>query len=215
MTEREGRVAEKREYPRSRVRAANAWLAAALGLLFSVHLLLGAVLVLWPGMPSSLAWVLWVGAAGVAVHVALSAATTYTMFTDEERPASARKRAHQKLKWLTGVLLLAAVGLHQLTLSGVVGAGETAAPYSLVEGSSVLAGAASTLASGELAGLFGAAAMIAAGALLAVHLCTGAKSLTRDLDLPAAARTPIKAASIACAALAAVLVLYAALRILA
>ncbi|MGN0077784.1 MAG: hypothetical protein ACI36V_03260 [Coriobacteriales bacterium] len=200
MADCEGRRAGKREYPRSRVRAANAWLAAGLGLLFCVHLLLGALLVLWPGMPSSLAWVVWIGAAAAAVHVALSAATTYTMFTDKERPASARKRAHQKLKWLTGVLLLAAVGLHQLTLSGVIGAGEAAAPYGLP--------------SSDFAVLLGAAAMIAAGALLAVHLCTGVKSLTRDLDLPGAARTPIKAASIACAALAAALVLYAALRAL-
>lgn len=172
---------ERGEYARSPVRVANGWLAAALSLLFCVHVVLGALLMLLPAMPSRLVWVVWIGAGAAAVHVALSAATTYTMFTDTVRPASPRKRSHQKLKWLTGVLLAAAVAAHQLSLGMLAPVpAQAAAPLSCL-------------------------AMACAAVLLSVHLCTGVKSLTRDIGLPAAARTPFKAVTIACTALAAAL----------
>ena len=172
---------QQREYKHSPVRVANGWLAAALSLLFCAHVVLGAVLMLWPGMPTRLVWVVWVGAAAAAVHVALSAATTYTMFTDTTRPASQRKRSHQKLKWLTGALLAAAVAAHQLSLNMLAPVpASAAAPLSCL-------------------------AMASAAIFLTIHLCTGVKSLTRDIGLSATARTSFKAVTIACTALAAAL----------
>lgn len=177
----------RREYAHSPVRVANGWLAAALSLLFCVHVVLGALLMLWPGMPSRFVWVVWVGAAAAAVHVALSAATTYTMFTDTVRPASERKRSHQKLKWLTGALLAAAVVAHQLSLGLLAPVpAQAAAPLSCL-------------------------AMVAAAVFLSIHLCTGVKSLTRDISLPPAARTPFKAVTITCTALAAALLVLSCL----
>ena len=40
--------------------------------------------------------------------------TTYLMFTDEARPPSSRKRAHQWLKWATGGALALVAAFHAL-----------------------------------------------------------------------------------------------------
>lgn len=162
---------------RSLARAVNGWAAACLGLLFTAHVLLGAALQLAPEMPSSLVWAVWAGVGVAIVHIVLSARTTYTMFKDTERPASSKKKAHQKLKWMTGVLLAAAVVVHQFTLNA---------------------------ASADSWGLL---AMVFAAAMLSVHLCTGVKSLTRDMNIPSAARTPIKLFSIVCFCIACALLI--------
>ncbi|MGN0073427.1 MAG: hypothetical protein ACI36W_06520 [Coriobacteriales bacterium] len=178
---------ERRKHPRSPLRVANAWVAVVISLLFCVHLLLGAVFMLWPEMPTHFVWVVWLGVGTAALHVLMSAATTYTMFTDAVRPASQRKKSHQKLKWLTGTLLAAAVAAHQLSL-GVLD------PATAQDAEPVLC-----------------LLMACAAVCLCVHLCTGVKSLTRDIGLPAAARTPFKVVAIGCASASAALLLLSCL----
>lgn len=48
----------------------------------------------------------------VAVHIALSVATTVLMWNDTVRPPSEKKKRHQVLKWVTGAALLAVLCVH-------------------------------------------------------------------------------------------------------
>ncbi len=48
----------------------------------------------------------------VAVHIALSVATTVLMWNDSVRPPSEKKKRHQVLKWVTGAVVLAVLCVH-------------------------------------------------------------------------------------------------------
>ncbi|MGN0060628.1 MAG: hypothetical protein ACI362_09125 [Coriobacteriales bacterium] len=48
----------------------------------------------------------------VAVHIALSVATTVLMWNDTVRPPSEKKKRHQVLKWVTGTVVLAVLCVH-------------------------------------------------------------------------------------------------------
>lgn len=104
----------------STVRRVNAVLAAALAVFFFGHALLGAASQSVPALighaaPTALI-VCFAGIAGV--HIAASILTTYFMFTDTVRPPSAKKRAHQWLKWASGAFLAAVAAGHALCPEG-------------------------------------------------------------------------------------------------
>lgn len=48
----------------------------------------------------------------VAVHIALSVATTVLMWNNTVRPPSEKKKRHQVLKWVTGAVMLAVLCVH-------------------------------------------------------------------------------------------------------
>ncbi|MBQ6453011.1 MAG: hypothetical protein IJJ14_01480 [Coriobacteriales bacterium] len=104
------------QVPRSKLRTIGAWVALSITLLFLAHACLGTLRQFWPNMPSSLEWLVWVGVGLIGLHVIIAAGTTYTMWTDTERPPSQRKRQHQIKKWVTGGILLLAIVFHQLWL---------------------------------------------------------------------------------------------------
>ena len=89
-------------------------------LLFLAHACLGTLKQFWPGMPSSLEWLVWVGVAVIGLHVLIVAGTTYEMWTDTVRPISDRKKQHQIKKWVTGGILLLAIVFHQVWLASGV-----------------------------------------------------------------------------------------------
>lgn len=161
---------EDEHRPHTRARVANAVAACFIMLLFLVHACLGTLKLYWPDMPSSLEFIVWFGVAVIVVHVILSIATTYEMWTDTVRPPSERKKRHQILKWVTGVLLACAIVVHQLCVAQLL-------PSSVVD---VLA----------------LPTLIVTAVLLCWHLFVGAKSLTRDLNLRGAFRTPLRVAVI-------------------
>ena len=101
---------------RSPSRVANAWAALILVVIFCAHALLGALKQLVPGLPSALAWVVWVGVGAIVVHLILSGITTYDMWTDRKRPASPRKKRHQYLKWISGAAVLVCAAAHMLVV---------------------------------------------------------------------------------------------------
>lgn len=50
-------------------------------------------------------WAVWIGVGIIAVHVALSVGTTRQMLCDRSRPPSAKKKAHQLKKWVSGIAI--------------------------------------------------------------------------------------------------------------
>ncbi len=101
-------------------RRVNAVLAALLTVFFFGHAVLGAAsqsasVLADTAAPAILIW----SFAGIAcLHAAVSVLTTYLMFTDEVRPPSSRKRAHQWLKWATGGVLVLVAAFHALSPAG-------------------------------------------------------------------------------------------------
>lgn len=66
-------------------------------------------------VPTILIW----SFAGIAcLHAAANVLTTYLMLTDEARPPSPRKRAHQWLKWATGGALALVAAFYALCPAG-------------------------------------------------------------------------------------------------
>ena len=159
--------------PKDPYRRVNALLAAVITLFFLIHGALGCLLLLFPGFPHEWAVIVWIGAALVGLHVVLSVITTLRMLTDTERPPSQRKKRHQVLKWVTGIVLLVCVILHLVLFRG------QEPPIDSLQ-----------------ANLVAAILMILLVVSLGVHICTGIKSLTRDLDLPKAIRTPLRLATV-------------------
>ncbi len=101
-------------------RRLNAVLAALLTAFFFGHAVLGAAsqstsVLADAVVPTILIW----SFAGIAcLHAAASVLTTYLMLTDEARPPSPRKRAHQWLKWATGGALALVAAFHALCPAG-------------------------------------------------------------------------------------------------
>lgn len=162
----------------------NAVVAAVVAVFFLVHALLGGLEGVLP-LPPAPSWIIWGAAALAAFHVAASVLTSYQQLNDLERPPSARKKRHLALKWATGGFVLIAASLH-VGLIGAYGPGAAQVAVS------------------------GAVAAVALVALLAVHVCVGAKSLLVDLGLDKGRMGSVRAATIALAALAAVLVVVGA-----
>ena len=106
----------------TRVRRANAWVAAALTLFFFAHEGLGAMTG-YGAAPSRWAMLIWAAACLSGLHVVFSILTTIRMATDDERPPSARKLRHQVLKWVTGIVLVLFVILHVIYPFGASGIG--------------------------------------------------------------------------------------------
>jgi len=152
--------------PHTPARVFNAVAAGIIMLLFLVHACLGTLKLYWPEMPSNLEFIVWFGVAIIAVHVIASIVTTYEMWTDTVRPPSDRKKRHQILKWVTGILLLVSIVIHQLCVSELL-------PPAAVD-------------------VLTLPALIVTAILLCWHLFVGAKSLTRDLNLKSAFRTPLR-----------------------
>ncbi len=147
----------------SRVRKVNAIIAAVLSFFFFLHATLGIAHEQF-GMSDALAFLAWFGVAAVVGHVALCIATSRYMLSDQVRPPSEKKKKHLALKWASGGVLLALVGVH-LAAGGASGAG----------GSIIL--------------LLATVALLIA---LAAHIYIGMKSLTRDLDMSKRARAPLR-----------------------
>lgn len=143
-------------HKRTPQRIVNAWLALFLCVLFAAHALLGSIHQANPAFAGRLIWVVWIGVGVVVLHIIMSGVTTYDMWTDTERPASAKKKRHQWLKWITGGLVLACAAAHMYV---------TLAPGAVPNAVFVLR----TLL------------MIALAGLLAWHIFTSAKSLLKDL----------------------------------
>ena len=154
---------------RSPVRVANGIAAAAITLLFTGHAFLGELSLVFP-VPETLKPLVFAGLAAMGLHVILSLATTYVMYTDKERPASKRKKRHQWQKWLTGTAVLLAAGAHMVVMGTP---------------------AASLRANGQVG--IALALMATTAVLLCVHICTGVKSLTHDLGLSPEWRLPLRA----------------------
>ena len=166
--------------PPNPVRRANAIVIAVLLVFFLAHAILGAF-ALATGWRGSLEGIVWVGVAIIGVHIVLSAATTFHMFTDTKRPASANKRRHQVLKWITGVVFAAFVCEH-------------------------MGGQSIDLANPSVASI-AITVLLLAG--LCWHVYTGTKSFTRDLRLPRSVRTPFRIVVIALSALLALALIFA------
>ncbi|MDO5117535.1 MAG: hypothetical protein Q4D34_03520 [Eggerthellaceae bacterium] len=157
---------EDERRPHTRARVVNAVAACFIMLLFLVHACLGTLKLYWPDMPSSLEFIVWFGVAVIVFHVIASIVTTYEMWTDTVRPPSDRKKRHQVLKWVTGVLLACSIVVHQLCVAQLL-------PPAAVDTLTL-------------------PALIVTAILLCWHLFVGAKSLTRDLNLRGALRTPLR-----------------------
>lgn|GEM_PF-4477619 len=82
---------------------------------FSAHAVMGA-LFCWGAVSGEASWVVWVGVCIAVLHVALSIGTTRHMLHDEVRPPSAKKKAHQLKKWISGVLVGVVCAAHVLTI---------------------------------------------------------------------------------------------------
>lgn len=139
----------------SKTRLVNGVLSTIIVVFFAAHGILGSVSAIAP-FDSGLSWAIWIGMACVALHVVVSIATSFQQLTDADYPPSARKKRHLALKWVTGILLLAAVGAHVFCIHTY--------------------GAAATQASAT-----GALATIAVAATFAIHACVGGKSLLTDI----------------------------------
>ena len=144
--------------PRKRTpqRILNAWLALFLCLLFAAHALLGSIKMAEPTFAGNFVWVVWIGVGVVVFHIIMSGVTTYDMWTDKERPASAKKKRHQWLKWITGGLILVCAAAHVIL---------TQVPHTLPITSSVVQHVLMILLAGALGW----------------HIFTSAKSLLKDL----------------------------------
>ena len=137
-------------------RFVNGVISAFIVVFFLVHGVLGTAELAF-GIPSSLAWLVWVGIALVGVHVVVSIVTSRQQLTDADRPPSPRKKRHLALKWATGILLASVVCVHVLVMR--FGAGTLPIEVVLKVVTVVLSGA------------------------LALHVCVGAKSVLKDLNI--------------------------------
>ncbi|MDO4501764.1 MAG: hypothetical protein Q4D06_01140 [Coriobacteriia bacterium] len=161
-----------RDHKRNPFRIANAVVASFITVLFLGHAFMGELSLVFP-VSKNLEPLVFVGLGALALHIILSAITTLDMWLSKTRPASDRKKKHQIKKWVFGVILLIIAGLHIVVM---------------------MTPAASLRASGQVIPallLMGVAAIV-----LCVHICTGAKSVARDLNLPAEVRFPIRALAI-------------------
>ncbi len=141
----------------SKARLANGVISSAIVVFFLIHGVLGSLSGLI-GLKSPFTWFVWVGVALVGMHVVISIVTSREQLADVERPPSARKKRHLALKWATGGLLLATAAAHIVTMR--------------------LWGAAAMQSS-----ISGVVLTCVLAAMLAVHLCVGAKSLLTDLGI--------------------------------
>ncbi len=158
--------------PFNPLRAPNAFAAAFIVVFFLIHASLGVFAVL-SGWRGTLAWTVWIGAGVIGFHIIMSLATTISMFTDKVRVASKGKRRHQLLKWATGGCIVLMFAWH---VSGA---------QRLLDAPNILVAIA-------------AVALISA---LCWHVWIGAKSLTHDLRISPAFRTPIRGIFVAVAAI--------------
>ena len=97
------------------LRRANGIASLLLLAVFSAHAIMGA-LFCWSVASGEVGWVVWVGVCIAVLHVALSIGTTRHMLHDEVRPPSAKKKAHQLKKWISGVLVGVVCAAHVLTI---------------------------------------------------------------------------------------------------
>ena len=170
---------------RPTARYVNGILAIVIVAFFAVHGALGAASGFFP-LTRTFAWLVWVGIAIVCVHIVASIVTSRQQLTDREHPPSTRKKRHLALKWVTGVVLAAAVIAHIVVMRTT---GET-------------------LTGAGIGGLVGLIALIA---LLAAHTCIGVRSLLKDIGADRERKTAARiavctvAAAIAIACIAAVL----------
>ena len=162
-----------KEKNKSPLRFVNAVVASCILCFFFIHACLGTGIILYPALPTNLIGLIWLGLAGIVVHIALSARTTYEMFTDTIRPPSPEKRRHMILKWCTGAVLLLAVFIHlPLDIKSLIGLnfGVDIVNYGPLSFCLLLL-------------------MVAA---LLWHLFVAAKSLFRDLGHKGARKTPFR-----------------------
>lgn len=165
------------------VRWVNGVLSAIIGCFFLAHSLMGGASMAF-GFESALKALAWAGVAGICAHVVLCAVTSYQMMTDTVRPPSSKKKRHMALKWATGALLLVTAAVHFTVL-----------------------GTGSASASGVQAS--GAALALALLVVLAAHLCIGAKSLLKDLNIDRTYRTAFRAVVVVLAVVSGLLTLSA------
>lgn len=159
---------------KSKTRLVNGVVSACIAAFFLLHASIGSVAGLVP-LSTGLAWVVWIGAALAAAHVALCGATSALQLTDTVRPPSVNKKRHLALKWATGVALLVAAAVHVFVIRTV--------------------GAHDMLS--DISGVFVIAALAAA---LAAHVCVGSKSLLKDLGVDRSYRAAVRVTACVCAA---------------
>lgn len=92
-------------------RCINGIVSSLLIVVFVGHEISGGFLLHEPWFVSAL-WLVWAGVGIGIVHILLSVKMTQEMFCDKVRPPSAKKKAHQVKKWITGVILGALVAVH-------------------------------------------------------------------------------------------------------
>ena len=151
---------------RSTSRFANGIISALIVCFFIVHGLMGSLSSLF-SLSSAAAWIVWIGMVFVAAHVVVSIVTSYQQMTDAEFPPSPRKKRHLVLKWTTGGLLLVMAGAHIACMR--------------------MFGAAAAQSS-----ITAAIVTVALAAVLATHVCVGAKSLLTDLELSKGFMKPLR-----------------------
>ena len=145
-----------KEEKRSAPRRANGIVAALLVLFFlCAHGLMGSLSLAFP-LTNHFTWLVWAATAFVVVHIVLSAIVTREKLFNPEKPPTTQKKLKIGLRWATGILIAAMVCMH---VGSVVLYGD-----SVIQSTSV-----------------GKVSLLALIALIAVHVCTGAKSLVRDL----------------------------------
>ena len=148
------------------IRTLNGIASALIVGVFFLHAAFGSS----PGLSGlwiRIAPLVWIGVAIIAVHVALSVATSVQQLTDTVRPPSSAKKRHLVLKWVTGVLLAAAAVAH----AGCVHAAGAGAVHATATGT-VLA--------------------VCVLVLLTWHVCVGTKSLLKDLNIDRRYRTLLR-----------------------
>ena len=99
------------------LRRANSIIALLLLAVFAAHAIMGT-LFCWRMLSDELSWVVWVGIGITAVHVVLSVGTTRQMLCDKSRPPSAKKKAHQLKKWVSGIVVGTIAVAHALLIFG-------------------------------------------------------------------------------------------------
>lgn len=157
---------------RSRSRLVNGVLAAVIVVFFLVHGTLGSIKP-FAGLGDAPTILMWC-AVGIAVaHVVMSVVTSYQQLSDTVDPPSQKKRRHLALKWVTGAILVVAVVIH---CTGLVVADPHTAPLSAI-------------------------VVVILAIALGAHLCVGAKSLLKDIQMDRRLRTPFRVVVCAFAAL--------------
>lgn len=150
----------------SKSRFVNGVISAFIVCFFLVHGLLGSLVGVLP-IKTAGAWAAWIGVAVVVAHVVVSIVTSYQQMTDEQFPPSARKKRHLVLKWCTGILLATIVCAH-IVYTRATGAAADVSPA------------------------LPAVVIVILSAVLAWHICVGAKSLLKDIGLDKGLMTPLR-----------------------